>query len=124
MGTRKAEPSYDLFAVAMIMINMCYPKRFERKENGREQLRLMISSHPYLKHMKNIMACTRWKVYLRLRNEKRVIAMYATTVYADRKKQGERVVHVKERKISLGRDDVLFVCVLFMYVVYLYVQIL
>ncbi len=30
-GTRKAEPSYDLFAVAMIMINICYPKRFPKK---------------------------------------------------------------------------------------------
>ena len=31
MGTRKAEPSYDLFAVAMIMINSAYPRRFSKK---------------------------------------------------------------------------------------------
>lgn len=31
LGTRKAEPSYDLFAVAMIMINCAYPKRFDKQ---------------------------------------------------------------------------------------------
>ncbi|HHW39274.1 MAG TPA: serine/threonine protein kinase [Bacillales bacterium] len=31
MGSRKAEPSYDLFAVAMIMINSAYPHRFSKK---------------------------------------------------------------------------------------------
>lgn len=31
MGSRKAEPSYDLFAVAMIMINTAYPHRFSKK---------------------------------------------------------------------------------------------
>lgn len=31
LGSRKAEPSYDLFAVAMMMINCAYPKRFEKQ---------------------------------------------------------------------------------------------
>ncbi|MCL7749257.1 serine/threonine protein kinase [Halalkalibacter alkaliphilus] len=30
-GSRKAEPSYDLFAVAMMMINCAYPSRFEKQ---------------------------------------------------------------------------------------------
>ncbi len=30
LGSRKAEPSYDLFAVAMVMINCAYPKHFEK----------------------------------------------------------------------------------------------
>lgn len=30
LGSRKAEPSYDLFAVAMIMINSAYPERFAK----------------------------------------------------------------------------------------------
>ena len=34
LGTRKAEPGYDLFAVAMIMINTAYPKRFNKKDRG------------------------------------------------------------------------------------------
>ncbi|HEU5138529.1 MAG TPA: phosphotransferase [Bacillales bacterium] len=39
LGSRKAEPSYDLFAVAMIMLNSAYPKRFDRKKEGQRQLR-------------------------------------------------------------------------------------
>ncbi|WP_026688679.1 protein kinase domain-containing protein [Alteribacter aurantiacus] len=32
LGSRKAEPTYDLFAVGMIMINCAYPSRLERKD--------------------------------------------------------------------------------------------
>ncbi len=42
LGTRKAEPSYDLFAVAMIMLNLYYPKRFNKVEGGLKQLQTMI----------------------------------------------------------------------------------
>ncbi|EKN70329.1 serine/threonine protein kinase [Neobacillus bataviensis LMG 21833] len=38
LGSRKAEPSYDLFAVAMIMINTAYPKRFSKTSGGISQL--------------------------------------------------------------------------------------
>jgi serine/threonine-protein kinase len=39
LGSRKAQPSYDLFAVAMIMINCAYPRRFEKNGDGLRQLR-------------------------------------------------------------------------------------
>jgi len=42
LGTRKAEPSYDLFAVAMIMLNLYYPKRFNKTVGGLKQLQTMI----------------------------------------------------------------------------------
>ena len=38
LGSRKAEESYDLFAVAMVMLNVAYPNRFQRKEGGLAQL--------------------------------------------------------------------------------------
>lgn len=34
LGSRKADPAYDLFAVGMIMINTVYPKRFNRVAGG------------------------------------------------------------------------------------------
>lgn len=55
LGTRKAEPAYDLFAVAMIMINAVFPKRFSKKGNGKEQLQQIIHSHPYLKERKHVL---------------------------------------------------------------------
>ncbi|WHZ05870.1 protein kinase family protein [Neobacillus sp. YX16] len=39
LGSRKADPAYDLFAVAMIMINTAYPKRFNKTTGGIAQLR-------------------------------------------------------------------------------------
>ena len=37
-GSRKAEPSYDLFATAMVAVNLVYPERFSRNEEGVRQL--------------------------------------------------------------------------------------
>lgn len=48
LGTRKAEPSYDLFAVAMIMINTAYPNRFNKTTGGISQLRDEIRKQPEL----------------------------------------------------------------------------
>ncbi|WP_191559232.1 protein kinase domain-containing protein [Metabacillus idriensis] len=48
LGTRKAEPSYDLFAAAMIVLNSVYPKRFKKNENGAQQLIEVLQSNPYL----------------------------------------------------------------------------
>jgi serine/threonine-protein kinase len=49
MGSRVAEPSYDLFAVAMIMINASCPKRFPKSTSGGEQqLKQFIASNASL----------------------------------------------------------------------------
>ncbi|WP_264806813.1 protein kinase domain-containing protein [Cytobacillus sp. NCCP-133] len=42
LGTRKADPGYDLFAVAMILINTAYPKRFSKSTGDLKQLKLMV----------------------------------------------------------------------------------
>jgi serine/threonine-protein kinase len=46
LGSRKAEPGYDLFAVAMIFINTEYPSRFEKTTGGIAQLQMMIKQKP------------------------------------------------------------------------------
>lgn len=50
LGSRRAEPTYDLFSVAMIIINAAYPKRFSRKSDGegKNQLLAVIQQHPFL----------------------------------------------------------------------------
>jgi serine/threonine protein kinase, bacterial len=55
MGSRKAEPSYDLFAVAMIMLNIVYPKRFEKKTGGMADLKLKIEQSLLLKPYKGVL---------------------------------------------------------------------
>ncbi|MDQ0233295.1 serine/threonine-protein kinase [Metabacillus malikii] len=56
LGTRKAEPSYDLFAIAMILINAAYPKRFTKKDsNGKSQLFEAINQNSFLRKHKLIL---------------------------------------------------------------------
>ncbi|RBW67653.1 protein kinase domain-containing protein [Bacillus taeanensis] len=54
LGSRKAEPSYDLFSTAMIIINAFYPERFEKKGDGITQLERLIRSNEQLNCYKSI----------------------------------------------------------------------
>jgi serine/threonine-protein kinase len=47
-GSRKAEPAYDLFATAMVAVNLVYPKRFERDEKGIDQVLTVIQQNKEL----------------------------------------------------------------------------
>jgi len=38
LGTRKAEPSYDLFAVVMLFLNLFFPRRFPKGEHNEQLL--------------------------------------------------------------------------------------
>jgi serine/threonine protein kinase len=53
LGSRKADPKYDLFAVGMIMINTAYPKRFNKKSGGINQLTQMINGKSELSKYKD-----------------------------------------------------------------------
>ncbi|RSK25500.1 protein kinase family protein [Bacillus sp. HMF5848] len=48
-GSRKAEPSYDLFAIGMIMMNAAYPNRFDKTDQPRLQLRQKLENSNLLK---------------------------------------------------------------------------
>jgi serine/threonine protein kinase len=49
-GSRRAEPSYDLFSVGMILINLAYPSRFSKASEGNiKQLRQAVDSKEQLK---------------------------------------------------------------------------
>ncbi|XBP67137.1 protein kinase family protein [Bacillus velezensis] len=54
-GTRKAEPSYDLFAVAMIMIHCVQKKECKKSGQPKEQLRSIIEGHPFLNKYKKVL---------------------------------------------------------------------
>ncbi|WP_456275049.1 protein kinase domain-containing protein [Bacillus sp. AK031] len=51
--SRKAEPSYDLFSAAMILINLSYPKRFNKSGSGGiDQLKNAVGAKEELKKFK------------------------------------------------------------------------
>jgi len=54
LGSRKAEPSYDLFAVAMIMINTAYPKRFHKTKEGISQLEQYVGKSQSLRKFEEV----------------------------------------------------------------------
>ncbi|SES40882.1 protein kinase domain-containing protein [Salipaludibacillus aurantiacus] len=48
-GDRKAEPSYDLFAVAMLMVNRAYPSRFRKtSQKGTDYILEKVTGAPLL----------------------------------------------------------------------------
>lgn len=48
-GSRKAEPSYDLFSAGMVMVNLAYPSRFTKKNDPDKQMQEVIKGSPMLK---------------------------------------------------------------------------
>ncbi|MED1865499.1 protein kinase family protein [Fictibacillus nanhaiensis] len=48
-GTRKAEPSYDLFSAGMVMVNLAYPSRFTKNGDADKQFHAKIAGSPMLK---------------------------------------------------------------------------
>ncbi|CAG9623429.1 serine/threonine-protein kinase [Sutcliffiella rhizosphaerae] len=56
LGSRKADASYDLFAVAMIMIHICYPKQFQKTgEGGLHQLNEYIRKNAWLNKHESVL---------------------------------------------------------------------
>ncbi|MGZ0084125.1 protein kinase domain-containing protein [Caldibacillus thermoamylovorans] len=55
LGSRKAEPSYDLFAAAMVMIVSCSLGPIEKKGNGRAQLFALIEADRFLSRYKEVL---------------------------------------------------------------------
>lgn len=54
VGSRKAEPSYDLFSVAMVFFHVAHPDVGLKKEDGIKQIERKVSIHPYLKRYSSI----------------------------------------------------------------------
>ncbi|MHC2452992.1 serine/threonine protein kinase, bacterial [Bacillus altitudinis] len=54
-GTRKAEPSYDLFALSMVMVNCAYKKEFKKGAEPEKQLYRAIEGHPLLKRYERVL---------------------------------------------------------------------
>ena len=54
LGSRKADPGYDLFAVGMILVNTAYPKRFNKVSGGLNEILAKVKQSPELKRYENV----------------------------------------------------------------------
>src|SRR5690625_396188 len=52
MGTRKAEPTYDLFAVVMVILHVFYPQQFKRSNNAKQLILQKLYALPELKRFR------------------------------------------------------------------------
>lgn len=55
LGSRKAEPTYDLFSTAMVFIHCAYPSRFSKDGRGLEQLMDKVKKHKNLKCYEDVL---------------------------------------------------------------------
>ncbi|MBA2876720.1 serine/threonine-protein kinase [Anoxybacillus caldiproteolyticus] len=130
IGSRKAEPSYDLFAVAMIMIHACYPTRFEKKGDGRRQLMSMIQADATLRKYQSVLIKAINGEYKQVAEMKRdLIAAIHHDSYMPRQKTNERTRtagrHKKRKKRSgLVETTMIVMALLFIYVLYIYGKVL
>ncbi|MDZ5474315.1 protein kinase family protein [Bacillus sp. 31A1R] len=143
LGTRKAEPTYDLFAVAMILINMAYPKRFNKTTGGFEQLKSMVKQKKQLhKYEEVIFQALQGKYqtakemrvhFLRIMNNHgnsdvnvRQVKQRTNTPQPKSQKVNPivtRQVYVKKKKKSSMLETILIVMIIsFLYFIYIYGQ--
>lgn len=121
LGSRVAEPSYDLFCVAMIMIHCAYKKRFDKKgSRPLEQLKEAIEKNATLRRYKHVLLKALCGKY------NHALAMKKDLIEAMQKQPSYERVAVKKKKKKKERYFVeLFLVITFLllaYVLYLFGQ--
>ena len=126
LGSRKAEPSYDLFAVAMIMVNVYYPQRFTKKIGQPNQLINLISNTKELNRYKTVLATAimgKYSYSLQMRTDLLKV-VEATERTATRTKVQVKKKVVKKKSSALGETVILLLIVCCLYGLYIYTQVL
>lgn len=126
LGSRKAEPSYDLFAVAMIIVNVYYPQRFTKKVGQPNQLINLISNTKELNRYKAVLTTAIMGKYtdsLQMRSDLLKV-IEATERTATRTKVQVKKKVVKKKSSALGETVILLLIVCCLYGLYIYTQVL
>jgi serine/threonine-protein kinase len=142
MGSRVAEPSYDLYAVAMIIINSSYPKRFSKSSSGGyQQLKQAIVSNSSLFKYQEVLINAIEGTYTNAMDMRKdlVIAMSRTTASTTtqtRKKvqvkskpnqpihKTRNQVKSKKQKKGIGETILIILFLLGAYILYIYGQLI
>lgn len=99
LGTRKAEPSYDLFAVAMIMINCAYPKRFDKQsEPSLPLLRKRIESQPMLRPYSQVILSSLKGKYLQAAEMRKAILLAMSGGSSEQNRSLNKVSPTKKQR--------------------------
>ncbi|MBP3039307.1 protein kinase family protein [Bacillaceae bacterium Marseille-Q3522] len=131
LGSRKAEPGYDLFAVAMIIINTAYPKRFKKLSGGINELRMKIRQHSSLhKYETLLLKALQGQYQTAVEMKEAFFASIngdagsrqtpATTRAAHKTQKRQTVQGKKRRKKGLFETICIIIIVFFLYMAYIY----
>lgn len=127
MGTRKAEPSYDLFAVAMIFINVYYPNRFHKKGDTHNQLMEVLSNTKALVRYQPVLKKAilgKYSTCIEMREELLQLINLPKTRTSDRLTRQRTKKRKRKSSHVIGEMVLLLVVLCFLYGLYIYTQIL
>ncbi len=131
LGSRKAEPSYDLFAVAMIVLNAHYPKQFPKQEGGISQLKKMITQKPEIKPLEPVLLKALMGNYLTANEMRKELLDVINEPYT--RSRTQRIKSTKQTKMTNRKKRksnnffetaVIVFIICFIYFIYIYDQIL
>ncbi|TLS34986.1 serine/threonine protein kinase [Pseudalkalibacillus caeni] len=136
LGDRKAEASYDLFAVAMVMINAAYPQRFEKRSSDPyANLKKAIEQKDLLLPYRNVMLNALKGTYqsagemredlvgsLYKDNKKKKAVQTNQHAVTSRTVRKKNLKQKRSKKYSILETIVLFTFLLAVYVIYLFGQ--
>ncbi|KAB2328834.1 serine/threonine protein kinase [Cytobacillus depressus] len=141
LGTRKAEPSYDLFAVAMILMNIAYPKRFHKTSGDLKQLIFMIRQKKELLKFEGVLLHALQGKYSSAEEMRNVILQLNQTtpqqkpIHSSKTGKNSRA-HTKNNQVAVSRQSyikkkkrggfletiLIFLIISLLYVIYIYGQ--
>ncbi|PWA12138.1 serine/threonine protein kinase [Pueribacillus theae] len=117
-GSRKAEPSYDLFSLAMIILNIAYPKRFTKTEDGRLQLERKVNESPLLRQYEDVIIKALRNEYDHAREMRNDLLRHLKGKADSETRSSQRA---KRKQTSRLLKVTMFVAfLLFLYLLYLY----
>lgn len=142
LGTRKADPQYDLFAVSMVMINTVYPSRFQKTSGGITQLTEAINQKKELRPLEEVILKALKGKYLNasdMRNDLLAVTSPTRTQYtngqqnrtqrsaptqAQKSKQTRQAVIHKKKKSGWVETFLIIAIITLFYVFYIFGQVL
>ncbi|WP_028400958.1 protein kinase domain-containing protein [Ectobacillus panaciterrae] len=126
LGSRKAEPSYDLFCVAMMIMNVAYPHRFIKKGDGHTQLIRMIEQKSLLMKYKPILLKAfegKYADAVQMKNDLVQLRMRSDKRNVPKQVHRQRAPSQKKKK-GIWETILLLIAVLIGYFVYIYTNLL
>ncbi|MFD1039868.1 protein kinase family protein [Virgibacillus byunsanensis] len=116
MGSRKAEPSYDLFALVMVILTIYYPRRFEK---GPKPEVTLLNKLNEVKQLKIYRDCLKKAIYGKYQSSAEMKQEVAATLYrVQRTRQQRKGTDAKEtskRPLLIETGSIFFIA-LFYYV--------